>query len=229
MVSFVADELVQTMGGYGFVEEYPAERIYRDARINRIFEGTNEINRLIITGWLMKRAMAGKLPLLAAIKKLTDEVTQPPSFDAAANGTGALARESELLAAAKKMALFAAGVASQRYMNALQDQQEVMADLADSIIGIYALESALLRAQKLADADGPPAETALNMTGLLSDETVAQAELAARRVLAACAEGDLLRTHLAILRRLARFTPANTVAISRSVAQRCVQAERYPL
>ncbi len=119
MLTLVADELIATMGGYGYVEEYPAERYYRDARINRIFEGTNEINPLIITGWLMKRAMSGQLPLLAAIKKVMDEVMQPPSFETGADGGEALAREAEALAAAKKIALFAAGVASQRFMTAL--------------------------------------------------------------------------------------------------------------
>ena len=238
MLSFVADELVATMGGYGYVEEYPAERFYRDARINRIFEGTNEINRLIITGWLMKRAMSGQLPLLGAIKKLMDEVMQPPSFDAGADASELLAREAEVLAATKKIALFAAGVASQRFMTALQDQQEVMADIADIIMQVYALESALLRARKLArppkNASGisaaelAAAHTAANMTGLLADETMALAEQAARRVLSACAEGDLLRTQLAILRRLARFTPADAVALSRAVAQECVRRERYP-
>ena len=118
MLSTVTDELVATMGGYGYVEHYPAERYYRDARINRIFEGTNEINRLIITGWLMKRALKGQLPLLGAIKKLMDEVTQPPSFDSGADTGELLAREAEVLAAAKKLALFAAGVASQRFMAA---------------------------------------------------------------------------------------------------------------
>jgi alkylation response protein AidB-like acyl-CoA dehydrogenase len=232
MISLLADELVQVMGGYGFVEEYPAERIYRDARINRIFEGTNEINRLIITGWLMKRAMKGQLPLLGAIKKLMDEVTQPPSLDSASEGDEALAREAGILAASKKIALFAAGVASQRYMTGLQDQQEIMADLADGIAGVYALESALLRARKLAatgkDASAP-ASAAAGIAGLLADETIAHAEQAARRVLAACAEGDLLRTHLAILRRLAKSTPADTVALSRSVARHCIQFERYPM
>src|ERR1035441_2745362 len=150
MLSEVADELVATMGGYGYVEEYPAERFYRDARINRIFEGTNEINRLIITGWLMKRALSGQLPLLGAIKKLMDDVMQPPSFNGGDESDGVLAREAELLAGVKKIALFAAGVASQRFMAALQDQQEVMADLADIIMQVFALESALLRAQKLA-------------------------------------------------------------------------------
>jgi alkylation response protein AidB-like acyl-CoA dehydrogenase len=229
MLTVVADELVQTMGGYGFVEEYPAERIYRDARINRIFEGTNEINRLIITGWLMKRALAGKLPLLSAIKKLMDEITQPPSFVSAAGSGDLLSRESELLGATKKIALFAAGVASQRFMAGLQDQQEVMADLADMIIEVYALESALLRARRLAVAGGRPAETAGSMTGLLADQAISVAEQCARRVLAACAEGDLLRTHLAILRRLAKFTPADAVALSRAVARHCIQMDRYPL
>jgi alkylation response protein AidB-like acyl-CoA dehydrogenase len=227
MLTLVTDELIATMGGYGYVEEYPAERLYRDARINRIFEGTNEINRLIITGWLMKRSMSGELPLLGAIKSLMDEVTQPPSFDGAEAGE-LLAREAEVLAAARKIALFCAGVASQRFMTALQDQQEVMADLADILMQVYALESALLRARKLAE-QGTGAEVAAAMTALLADETMGVAEQAARRVLAACAEGDLLRTHLAILRRLSRFMPADVVGLSRTVARHCIQLERYPL
>ena len=228
MLSTVTDELVATMGGYGYVEEYPAERYYRDARINRIFEGTNEINRLIITGWLMKRALKGQLPLLGAIKKLMDEVMQPPSFDSASETGELLARESEVLTSAKKIALFAAGVASQRFMAALEEQQEVMADLADMIAQVYALESALLRARKLASAGKASAEVAAAMTGLLAEETMALAEQGARRVLAASAEGDLLRTQLAILKRLARYTPADTVALSRAVARQCNQLERYP-
>jgi len=229
MVTLVADELVATMGGYGYVEEYPAERFYRDARINRIFEGTNEINRMIITGWLMKRAMAGELPLLKAIKSLMDEVMQPPSFDLADQNDETLAREGQILAAVKKIALFAAGVASQRYMAALQDQQEIMADLADIISQSFALESALVRARKLAAAGKNTAATAASMTGLLADESMGLAEQAARRVLAASAEGDDLRTQLAILRRLARFVPEDTVKLSRTIAQHCIRIERYPL
>src|SRR5579863_10263667 len=228
MLTYVADEFVQTMGGYGFVEEYPAERIYRDARINRIFEGTNEINRLIITGWMMKRAMSGKLPLLGAIKRLMDEVMQPPSFDGGDESGDALAREAEMLGAAKKIALFAAGVASQKYMTALEEQQEVMGDLAEMIIEVYALESALLRAKKMAGGRGAGA-TAAAMTGLLADSTMGVVEQCARRVLAACGDGDLLRTHLAILRRLAKFQPADATALSRAVARQCIQMERYPM
>ena len=229
MLTLVADELIATMGGFGYVEEYPAERTYRDARINRIFEGTNEINRLIITGWMMKRAMSGKLPLLAAIKRVMDEVTEPPAFGGDSDGVEPLAREAAVLVAVKKMALFAAGVASQRFMTGLEEQQEIMADLADMISQVYALESALKRAEKIARAGRSSAEVAAAVTGLLADETMALAEPATRRVLAACGEGDALQTQLAILRRLARVMPANVVALSRTVARQCVELERYPV
>src|SRR5436305_8240982 len=146
MIDYVVDETVQIYAGYGFVEEYPAERAYRDARINRIFEGTNEINRLIITGFLLKRAMTGQLPLMPAIKKLMDEVLSGPSFGEEAEGP--LAAERAIVTNAKKVALFAAGSASQKYMQGLADQQEIMGALADIIIETYAMESCLLRAQK---------------------------------------------------------------------------------
>ncbi|HWA95234.1 MAG TPA: acyl-CoA dehydrogenase family protein [Terracidiphilus sp.] len=230
MLAFVTDELVATMGGYGYVEEYPAERLYRDARINRIFEGTNEINRLIITGWLMKRAMKGELPLTAAIKTLMDEVMQPPSLDSAEELDSPLARETKALAALRKIALFAAGVASQRFMAALENEQEIMGDLADMISQVFAVESALVRAQKLA-ANGADkaAEVAAAMAALLAEESLALAEQGARRILAACSEGDMLRTQLAILRRLAKHDPVDTIGLSRAVAQSCVESGRYPL
>jgi butyryl-CoA dehydrogenase len=230
MLSLVSDELVQIMGGYGYVEDYPAERIYRDARINRIFEGTNEINRLIITGWLMKRAMSptGSLPLLPAIKKLMDEITQPPEFGAEETGE-LLEREERLLGNLRKIFLLAAGVSSQRYMAALQDQQEIMADLADCITAIYALESGLLRARKLARSRHSLASVAAAMTSSFAEEALATTEQAARRVLTASAEGDTLGIQLAVLRRFTRSTPADTIALNRTIASHFLNSGRYRL
>src|SRR6201988_2957323 len=148
MIDYVVDETVQIYAGYGFVEEYPAERAYRDARINRIFEGTNEINRLIITGWLMKAAMRGKLAPMPAIKKLMDGVMSGPSEKV--DREGPLADEQNLLANAKKLTLFVAGAATQKYMQQMADEQEVMGAIADMIIEVFAMESAILRAEKIA-------------------------------------------------------------------------------
>ena len=235
MLNLVSDELVQIMGGYGYVEDYPAERIYRDARINRIFEGTNEINRLIITGWLMKRATTGQLPLLPAIKQLMDELTQPPTFAEPDSGEPGyneiLGRETKILATLRKIFLLAAGAASQRYMAALQEEQEIMADLADCITAIFALESALLRAQKLARSQtrSPLVPIAQSMTAAFADESLATVEQAARRVLAASSEGDALAMQLTILRRFSRQTPADSAAINRSIAAHFINLGRYRL
>ncbi|HZU10871.1 MAG TPA: acyl-CoA dehydrogenase family protein [Pseudacidobacterium sp.] len=222
MLDAVVDHVVQIYAGYGYVEEYPAERAYRDSRINRIFEGTNEINRLIITGFLMKRAMNGQLPLLAAIRQIMDEVMSPPAPNFDASGDDALGREAAILANAKKIALFCAGAASQKYMNALADQQEIMADLADIIMEAYALESALLRARK--------SQVALH--SLATRHYAAHAmnviQAAAGRVIAAVAEGDMLRTQLAILRRLLKHEPTNTVESGRALAKMVIEAGRYP-
>jgi len=228
MMCAVADELVGTMGGYGYVEEFAAECVYRDARINKIFEGTNEINRLIISGFLMKRALSGKLPLLKAIGKVMEEAMAPPSFDGAGTLDRPLALEFDTLTAIRKIALFAAGVASQRFLTALQDQQEIMAGLADIFMQVYLLESALLRALKLREAGAKTAEVAGAMTGLLAEDAIGLAERSGRRILAACGEGDTLRTQLMILRRLARTVPTDVVALSRKVAKHCSQSERYP-
>ena len=228
MLDMVVDHVMQIYAGYGYVEEYPAERAYRDSRINRIFEGTNEINRLIITGWLMKRAMNGQLPLLPAIKQLMDEVMSGPV--AVEDREGPLAAERALLAQAKKLALFAAGAASQKYMTVLPDQQEVMGALADCIMEVYALESCVLRAEKLAAAKGPAsARQAIAMTKYYASKAMHTVEFSARKVIAAVAEGDMLRTQMAILRRLAKHEPANTIAIGRQIAAHVVAAGRYSL
>jgi len=228
MIDYVVDETMQIYAGYGFVEEYPAERAYRDARINRIFEGTNEINRLIITGFLLKRAMSGQLPLMPAIKKLMDEVLSGPG-----NGEeieGPLAEERKLVAQAKKLGLFAAGSATQKYMQAIQDQQEVMGAIADMTIETYAMESAVLRAQKLVEAKGErEAALAIAMTRVYMTQAMEKVEAAAKRIIAAVAEGDMLRTQLAILRRLAKYEPFNTIELRQQIAQRTIEVGKYSL
>jgi len=228
MLDMVVDHVVQIYAGYGYVEEYPAERAYRDSRINRIFEGTNEINRLIITGWLMKRAVAGQLPLLAAIKKLMDEVMAGPS--AAEEREGPLGAEHQLLANTKKLALFAAGAASQKYMMGLGDQQEVMGALADCIMEVFALESCLLRAEKLIAAKGEvAAKQAIAITRYYAAKAAQTVEMASRKVIATVAEGDMLRTQMAILRRLAKHEPADTIALGRQIARHVLAAGKYAL
>ena len=228
MLDMVVDHVLQIYAGYGYVEEYPAERAYRDSRINRIFEGTNEINRLIITGWLMKRAVAGQLPLLAAIKKLMDEVMAGPS--AAAVREGPLSAEYQLLANAKKLALFAACAASQKYMMGLADQQEVMGALADCIMEVFALESCILRAEKLIAAKGEgAAKQAIAMTRYYAAKAAQTVELSSRKVIATVAEGDMLRTQMAILRRLSKHEPADTIALGRQIAKHVLAAGRYAL
>jgi alkylation response protein AidB-like acyl-CoA dehydrogenase len=224
-LDYVVDETVQIYGGYGFVEEYPAEAAYRDSRINRIFEGTNEINRLVITGFLLKRAMSGQLPLMAAIKKLMDEVLSGNRDD---DLEGPLQEERKRVAAAKKIALFAAGVATQKYMQAIQDQQEIMGAIANMTIETYAMESAVLRAQKLATRNGEAGTAnAIAMTRVYMAGALDRIESAARMVLAASSEGDMLRSQMAILRRLCKYEPFNTVALRQTIAQRVIEAGKY--
>ncbi|PYX48550.1 MAG: acyl-CoA dehydrogenase [Acidobacteria bacterium] len=228
MIDYVVDETVQIYAGYGFVEEYPAERAYRDARINRIFEGTNEINRLIITGFLLKRAMTGQLPLMPAIKKLMDEVLSGPSL--AEELEGALPEERRLVAQAKKLGLFASGAATQKYMQAIQDQQEIMGAIADMTIETYAMESAVLRAQKVVEAKGEAtAALPIAMTRVYLSQAMEKVESSARKVIAAVADGDMLRTQLAILRRLAKHEPFNTIDLRQQIAQKLIERGKYTL
>jgi butyryl-CoA dehydrogenase len=233
MIDYVVDETVQIYAGYGFVEEYPAERAYRDARINRIFEGTNEINRLIITGFLLKRAMSGQLPLMPAIKKLMDEVLSGPSLGEEIEGP--MAEERKLVAQAKKLGLFVSGAATQKYMQTIQDQQEVMGAIADMTIEIYAMESAVLRAQKMVEgvSSSNQGEAAaalpLAMTRVYLTQAMEKVEAAAKKVIADVAEGDMLRTQLAIVRRLSKHEPFNTIALRQQIAQKTIERGKYTL
>jgi alkylation response protein AidB-like acyl-CoA dehydrogenase len=228
MVDYIVDETLQIYAGYGFVEEYPAERAYRDARINRIFEGTNEINRLIITGFLLKRAMSGQLALMPAIKKLMDEVLSGPSLGEEFEGP--LTEERKLVGQAKKLGLFASGAATQKYMQTIQDQQEIMGAIADMTIESYAMESAVLRAQKIAETKGEAAAALpIAMTRVYLTQAMEKIECAAKKVIAAVADGDMLRTQLAILRRLAKYEPFNTIELRQQIAQKVIDRGKYTL
>jgi len=223
MLDKVVDEVLQIYAGYGYVEEYPAERQYRDSRINRIFEGTNEINRLIISGWVLKAAASGRLALMPAIKSLMEEVMAGPLLKQEREGT--LAAEMDLVIAAKKLTLFAAGAAVQRFAAKLSEEQEVMAALADMIIAVFTMESALLRAQKM--GTGREGEVSAGLAQLYITQTMDNVELAARKVLGAAAEGDSLRTQMAILRRLAKRDPIDVIGLARRVAGAMVRANAY--
>lgn len=223
VVDFVIDEALQIHGGNGFVADYPIERRYRDARVNRIFEGTNEINRLLIPGMLVKKALKGELPLMAAAKALQDEILGPPA--ASPESDAPLAAERHALNGLKKVVLLVAGAAMQRHGDRLQQEQEVLSLLADIVIDTYAAESALLRASA---AEGPSRALHVAAAVTVTHEAAGRIELAARQMLAAIAEGDTLRVQLAALRRLLKLTPANLVATRRTLADAAVAKGGYP-
>ena len=226
VVDYVIDENLQIHGGNGFVHDYPAEGHYRDARVNRIFEGTNEINRLLIPGMLMKKALRGDLPLLAAAKQLQDEIMSP-SMSLPDVSEGVLVGEMRACGAFKKVVLMVAGTAMQRYGTTLEQEQEVLSYLADILIDAYSSESAVLRAQDAAGRGLANVEHHLDAARISVNEAAGRIELAARSCLAAMAEGDVLRTQLAALRRLLKVTPANTVAMRRRLADATVAKGGY--
>jgi alkylation response protein AidB-like acyl-CoA dehydrogenase len=225
MLDFVLDENVQIHGGNGFVRDYPAERHYRDARVNRIFEGTNEINRLLVPGMLARRAVKGALPLIPAARKLQDEILTPALPEPA--GDGPLDGERRVVSAMKKVALLTLGTAMQTYGEKLGDQQEVLSAIADIISDVYAAESAVLRA---VSADGKSKVAALHAdaAAVFVNDAAGRVELAARAALAAMAEGDTRRTLLAALRRILKPAPVNTVALRRRIADAVVSGKGYP-
>ncbi len=223
MLERVVDHTLQIHGGYGYVEDYPIERTYRDSRINKIFEGTNEINRLVATGWMLKRAATGSLALGPAIKKVMDEVTGGPATPVTQEGP--LAAEHGLLKSAKKIALFCAGSVSQKFGNDLSEQQEIMGALADILIELLALESCILRTEKM----DKPDSIAVKLTKYYAAHSFRIIETFAERVLGATAEGEMLRTQMTIFRRLAKHEPSNTVVLGREISAAMVEAGGYKL
>jgi alkylation response protein AidB-like acyl-CoA dehydrogenase len=223
MIDFAVDENVQIHGGNGFVRDYPAERMYRDARVNRIFEGTNEINRLLIPGMLIRRALKGTLPLIPAAKKLQDEILTPSLPESPRDEP--LENERRSVAAMKKTALMVLGTAMQTFGEKLTDQQEVLTLVADVIIDVFAAESVLLRAFQ---AGGHDSALIVAAAEVYITDAAARVEIAARSALAAMADGDTLRTLLAALRRILKTTPVNTVARRRQIADAIVERKAYP-
>ena len=219
MLDYVIDEEVQIHGGNGYVADYPAERHYRDARVNRIFEGTNEINRLLLAGMLMRRAVKGELALIPAAKQLQEELMSP-SLETP--GDDLLDAEAHAIRGFKKVCLMLLGLSMQTYGGQVSDEQEVLGWTADALIDTFAAESALLRARQAHDARAANASLHVDIARLFINDATSRIEAAARQALAAIAEGDMLRVSLAALRRLLRATPINTVAIRRRLADAVV-------
>jgi hypothetical protein len=212
MLDYVVDEGVQIHGGYGYHQDYAVERAYRDSRINRIFEGTNEINRLLATGMLLKRAQRG-LPLVEAVKRLQNDLLGGPTFN---SGDSEAAR---MTANAKKAALFLLGIAYQKHFHDLENQQEILAAITDVAMNAFAMESCVLRAQKH--------RAGQDLVAIFVHEAIETVESAGRAVIAACSEGDPLRMNLSILKRFTKCDPVNAIALRRGIAARLLQAERY--
>ena len=226
-LDYVVDEMVQIYGGYGYSADYPAEKAYRDARINRIFEGTNEINRMLIPGQLMKRALKGRIKLLEAGRAIQEEILNPQiAFDEA---TGILGHETKLAQNAKKVALMVVGSAAQKYMMALSDEQETLINCADIIMDAYQMETSIMRAKKLADTSGETAAARqIDMAAVFCNDAIQRVEANAKNTIAAVAEGDIMRTLLVALKRFTKNnSPINTVAARRQIADVLIEANTY--
>ncbi|WP_054951316.1 acyl-CoA dehydrogenase family protein [Numidum massiliense] len=222
----IVDEGVQIHGGYGFMQEYEVENAYRDSRINRIFEGTNEINRLLIPGTIMRKVMKGELPLLQEAQSLQEELLtfMPPMFD----DPDTLEIEGHLIEMTRKIALMTAGLAVEKYAEKLEREQELLSDIADLVTALFAMEGCYLRAQKAIQTVGlEKASLHVDYTSAFVYDTFEEVEMKARGILAALEEGDMLRAQLAVLKKLTRYTPINKVALKRRIAAVIIEEEAY--
>jgi alkylation response protein AidB-like acyl-CoA dehydrogenase len=228
MLDYVVDECVQIFGGYGFIKDYPAEGAYRDSRINRIWEGTNEINRMLIVEMLMRAALKGELPLLEVIRKTMEELlTFRPEMG---EEEGVLDKEKKAVSMAKKIGLLSAGAATQKYMEKLEGQQELLALMADIIIEIFAMESALLRTWKKVQKEGEEkSRIQIAATRVYVNDAFEKVDWCAKQIFAAVSEGEELRTQLMALKRLSKTTPINTIALRREIADSVIPVARYHL
>ncbi|MBM7096974.1 acyl-CoA dehydrogenase family protein [Bacillus sp. H-16] len=227
VLDFVVDEAVQIHGGYGFMSEYEVESMYRNSRINRIFEGTNEINRMLVPATIMRKAMKGELPLLEQAANLQEELMMMMPQEV---GDEALEQEKYLLENAKKIFMMVAGTAAQKYGEKLQKEQEILANIADIVSDIFSIESCILRTEKAIGKDGlEKAKHKVLLTEVFTQEAINRIEAVAKESLVALEEGDSARTMLAILKKLTRHTPVNVVAKKREIAAPIIEAERYVL
>jgi alkylation response protein AidB-like acyl-CoA dehydrogenase len=224
-LDYIVDEGVQIHGGYGFMQEYEIERAYRDSRINRIFEGTNEINRLLVPGMYLKKAMKGELPLFQKAQQLQEELMMLAPEEV---GDGVLEQEKYLVRNAKKIALMTAGLAAQKFGPKLEEQQEILVNIADIVANIYAMESALLRTEKAIKNSGEEKnKQKILYTQIFCQEAFNEIEAHAKETLIAVEEGDALRMMLSALRKLTRYMPINIIAKKREAAAALIEAERY--
>ncbi|AXI09886.1 acyl-CoA dehydrogenase [Oceanobacillus zhaokaii] len=227
MLDYTVDEAVQIHGGNGFIQEYEVERIYRDSRINRIFEGTNEINRLLVPGTILKKAMKGELPLLQKAQTLQEEMVMKMPEEV---GDGTLEQEKYLLRNAKKLVLFAASLAAKKYMQRIEKEQEVLVNIADMVSEVYNIESAILRTEKAINKTGEEKnKQKILYTEVYVQEAFNRMEADAKETLITIEEGDTLRMLLSSLRKLTRHTPINVVAKKREIAAKLIEKEEYVL
>lgn len=224
-LDYVVDEGVQIHGGYGFMAEYEVERAYRDSRINRIFEGTNEINRLLVPGTYLRKAMKGELPLLQKAQALQEELMMLMPDEV---GEGVLEQEKHLLKNAKKIGLMIAGLAAQKYGQALQKEQEVLVNIADIVSNVYAMESAILRTEKAINKSGEAKNSQkLLYTQVYCQEAFNEIEAHAKESLVAIEQGDTLRMMISALRKFTRHTPINVIAKKREIAAALIEENGY--
>jgi alkylation response protein AidB-like acyl-CoA dehydrogenase len=228
VLDFCVDEYVQILGGYGFCAEYPAERFYRDSRINRIWEGTNEINRMLVPGTMMKRALQGRLDLFQAAEAVSGEM-ETYSFSSVALGDAPLSLQVHMVNMSKKIALMVAGAVALKFGQNLPKEQESMAKIADMVIEIFAMESGLLRTLKIIDREGEEkAQYQIGAVKAYVDETIPRMENWAKQVLAYAEEGDALDALLAGVEKLARTRPIDAISLKRAIADRIIALEAYP-
>ena len=227
VLDYIVDEGVQLHGGYGFMQEYEIERMYRDSRINRIFEGTNEINRLLVPGTYLRKAMKGELPLLQKAQALQEELMMLMPEEV---GDEPLAQEKYLVKNAKKIGLMLSGLAAQKYGKALEKEQEILVNIADIVSEAYAMESVVLRTEKAIEKGGvEKAKQKLLYTQIFCQEAFNKIEQHAKETLVATETGDTLRMMLSALRKFTRHTPINVIAVKREASEKLIDAEKYAL